>query len=87
MLLHKTGETLDSVVQLRIDSFVDINMGDRPFELCPRCKRKRYCTTPRGFFPRPITKSSAHLFKALSMWEVAQVPFMTYWSRALYFRH
>jgi hypothetical protein len=54
VLLHKTGEELDSVVQLDIPHFVPLVMDSETyaFERCASCDRKKYKHVT-GFFPSP----------------------------------
>jgi hypothetical protein len=63
VVLHRTGETIDSVVQLDIPILADMNMDGFPFEICPTCGVKKYASITRGFFPKP-RRTGAAVFKS-----------------------
>jgi hypothetical protein len=53
VLAHRTGRTLKTVMQLRVDAILSdaIDMGDHPSEECPECTRIKYSPFTRGMFP------------------------------------
>ena len=60
VLLHKSGETIDSVVQLGIAEIVDLNVTDPRYEACKKCERQKYHPNIIGFRPQPhLTKAPA----------------------------
>jgi len=65
VLKHKTGQPLEKVVQLKIDTFATapLKMGDAPYETCPTCHRTKFLPHCRGFFPPFAAKQSADIFK------------------------
>ena len=65
VLKHRTGQPLESVVQLKIDTYATapLNMGDACHETCPVCHRRKYLPHRRGYFPAFATKQDADIFK------------------------
>jgi hypothetical protein len=65
VLLHRTGQELDSVVQLDIPHLVTLMMDSGTFavERCEFCDRKKYAHVT-GFFPTPQATVFA-LFKSV----------------------
>jgi hypothetical protein len=53
VLLHRDGTNLDSVVQLKIERVMDLEMGDSPYEECGSCGRKKSLPITQGFLPQP----------------------------------
>jgi hypothetical protein len=53
VLQHKTGEVIDSVVQLEITEVVDLNVTDPRYETCKKCDRKKFHPNVIGFRPKP----------------------------------
>jgi predicted RNA-binding Zn-ribbon protein involved in translation (DUF1610 family) len=65
-LKHRTGQPLESCVQLVIDQTVEVAIpADHPSTPCPVCGVKRWDIFRRGFYPKPCQPSEAHLFKSL----------------------
>jgi hypothetical protein len=64
VLLHREGTALDSVVQLKIERVMDLEMGDSPYEECGFCGRKKYLPITRGFLPQPQITDQSTLFKS-----------------------
>lgn len=58
VLLHRDGTNLDSVVQLKIERVMDLEMGDSPYEECGSCGRKKYLPITQGFLPQPPDNGS-----------------------------
>ncbi len=64
VVLHKTGAELDNVVQLSIDTFVDVFVDGIPVEhICSCCGRQSYERVCRGFPPSPVNVC-APIFKS-----------------------
>lgn len=65
VLKHKTGQRLETVVQLKIDTFATapLKVGDAAYEICPTCHRKKFLPYCRGFFPPFAAKQKADMFK------------------------
>lgn len=65
VLKHQTGHPLESVVQLKIDTYATapLKIGDAPYETCPVCHRVKYLPWCRGFFPPFATRQTADIFK------------------------
>lgn len=65
VLKNQTGQPLESVVQLKVDTYATapLKIGDAPYETCPFCHRVKYLPWCRGFFPAFNTKQSADIFK------------------------
>jgi ribosomal protein L37E len=55
IVLHRTGDLIDSVVQLDVPVTVDLEPGRWPSKVCPRCGRRKYAATGlrRDVCPRP----------------------------------
>jgi hypothetical protein len=53
VVLHKTGAVVDSIVQLDIQSRVDIPVEGLPSEVCPRCGLVKSNFVKRGYWPEP----------------------------------
>ena len=69
VVLDKTGDVLNDVVQLDISEIVELDMSDPRLldvrtETCPRCGRDRYEYMERGFMPRPMSMKG-HIAKSL----------------------
>lgn len=64
VLNSRTGDTLGSVVQLKIVNSVELDMQDCPYQLCDKCTRKRYFATGRGWSPSPAIPSTSHLLRS-----------------------
>jgi hypothetical protein len=65
VLNHRTGEELETVVQLRVDSEATsaIRSSDHEWELCSSCNRKKYLPITRGSFPAVEVPSDIHMAK------------------------
>jgi hypothetical protein len=61
---NRTGEVLDSVVQLDITEFVDVQVDGLEYEQCPNCSRIKYLPVVRGFLPKPLQEIEASAFKS-----------------------
>ena len=61
---HKTGQPLESVVQLKIDTraTAPLRIGDTPHETCLFCHRVKYHSL-RGFFPPFVVRQTADILK------------------------
>jgi hypothetical protein len=64
VLKNQTGQPLESVVQLKIDTYATapLRMGATPYESCPFCRRVKYHGL-RGFFPPFAAQQNADIFK------------------------
>lgn len=53
VLHHKTGTTLKTVVQLKVDTILDdgLEMNGFPYEVCKKCNRKKYLPISYSAFP------------------------------------
>jgi hypothetical protein len=65
VLKHRTGQPLETVVQLKIDIFATapLKLGDAPYETCPTCHRTKFLPHRRGFFPAFTARQTADMFK------------------------
>ena len=65
VLKYKTGQPLDTVVQLRIDTYATapLRMGDAPYETCATCHRTKFLPHRRGYFPPFTDEQKADIFK------------------------
>jgi hypothetical protein len=63
VLHHKTGNQLQSIVQLDITQTTDLKTENLALTQCSVCKRQKYPPTVTGFFPAP---SSTYLVLAKS---------------------
>lgn len=60
VLLHKTREVINSVVQIEITDVVDLNITDPRYQICEKCERPKYHPNVIGFRPKPQqTKAAA----------------------------
>lgn len=62
---HRSGAPLTTVVQLDVNAIATgpTHLGAHPFEICPKCGRKRFLPFTRGFFPPLADYPDAHIFK------------------------
>lgn len=58
------GKPLESVIQLDIDERVALDMGDAEGQACSDCGRQRYAPHNRGFFPAPLGRPDAPIFRS-----------------------
>lgn len=63
VVLDKTGAVIETVVQLEVQQFPEVNLDGRDFEVCLDCGRKKYKPSFRGFFPQP-SANDAPIFKS-----------------------
>jgi len=65
VLKHKTGQLLETVVQLKIDTLAasPLKMGDAPYETCLVYNRTKFLPHRRGYFPAFAAKQDADMFK------------------------
>lgn len=65
VLKHQTGQPLETVVQLKIDTYATapLKLDDAPYETCPFCHRVKYLPWCRGFSPPFTARQSADIFK------------------------
>jgi hypothetical protein len=54
VVLDRTGEAIESVVQLRITHYADLNLDESNAIVCPPCGRKKTRMDLRGFCPEPV---------------------------------
>jgi len=81
VLLHKTGTKLETVVQLVIDSIVDVHVQGIPIQrVCSSCGEKQYQRSCRGFPPSPSVTNAA-VFKSRQYFNGSR---RVYVSNALY---
>ncbi|MDJ0945956.1 MAG: hypothetical protein QNJ30_21020 [Kiloniellales bacterium] len=66
VVLDRSGEALDSVLQLVIPAGPGLDLDGRPVETCPLCRREKYLPITRGFFPAP-EDTDALLFKSAQL--------------------
>ncbi len=60
VVLNRTGNILDSVVQLDLTELAELSdLGDAPFNKCDSCGRVKYLPITRGFQPAPKATHSA----------------------------
>lgn len=59
---YRTGKTLETVVQLKVDTIPNepLDIGDFPYEVCPKCHRKKYFPILSSAFP-PMKSVPRHL--------------------------
>lgn len=71
VLQHKTGRTLETVLQLVIseDPLYDLDLGIFPYEDCPGCGRRKYLPHTRGPFPRSLQypPNNVHAIKSAQL--------------------
>ena len=74
VLLHGTGQELESVLQLHIPKLVPLQMDSNAFEYerCMFCDRKKYKHVT-GFFPGPQT-TDFPFFKSVQYFGTGSVP-------------
>jgi len=63
VLLDRTGEEIESVVQLRISHHADLNLDESNATVCPTCGRTKTRMDLRGFCPEPAS-IPAPIFKS-----------------------
>jgi hypothetical protein len=65
VLRHKTGLPLETVVQLKVDTYATapLRMGDAPYTTCPTCHRAKFLPHRRGYFHSFVAKQNADIFK------------------------
>jgi hypothetical protein len=63
VVMHKTGDELDSVVQLSIEAVAEVRVDGISYTVCARCGRKDYRRSCRGFPPVPM-HAGASMFKS-----------------------
>lgn len=54
VLMHKTGEEVDSIVQLRIEHYSDLELRNAKGTVCPVCRRTKWELNLKGFCPEPL---------------------------------
>jgi hypothetical protein len=63
VVLDRTGEEIESVVQLKISHYVDLILDEASATVCPTCGRTKTRMNVRGFCPMP-TSILAPIFKS-----------------------
>jgi hypothetical protein len=63
VLLHKSGEEIGSVVQLKISHHADLNLSESKTAACSTCGRMKTTMSLKGFSPEPAT-IPAPIFKS-----------------------
>lgn len=63
VLLDRTGDEIDSVVQLRISHCADLLLGETNVSVCPECGRAKRRLDLKGFCPGP-SNIPAPIFKS-----------------------
>jgi hypothetical protein len=63
VVLDRTGEEIESVVQLKISHHVDLNLNESNVAVCPTCGRTKTRMDLTGFCPEPVS-IPAPLFKS-----------------------
>jgi hypothetical protein len=64
VILHRDGTVLGSILQLKMERVIELDMGDSPYEQCASCGRKKYLPITRGFWPQPLITDQSALFKS-----------------------
>jgi hypothetical protein len=64
VLSARNQTVIDSVVQLKVEQLVEIELADAPFEECRICRRRKYLPITRGFAPKPITTTDSVMMKS-----------------------
>lgn len=64
VLSAKNQIVIDSVVQLKVEPLVELDLADAAFEVCRRCRRKKYLPIARGFAPKPISTTDHTMMKS-----------------------
>ncbi len=54
VVLDRTGEEIESVVQLKISRHVDLNLNEANATVCPSCGRTKTKMDMKGFCPDPL---------------------------------
>lgn len=63
VVLDRTGEEIESVVQLRISHHADLNLDEENATVCPMCGRTKAKMDLTGFCPEPVS-IPAPIFKS-----------------------
>lgn len=63
VLLYKTGQEMDNIVQLVISSFADVRLEGHEYTICQHCGQRKYLPITRGFQPKPDVTDAA-IFKS-----------------------
>lgn len=86
VLKNKTGEVLETCVQLKIDATVDLDIPkSHPSEYCHACKVTGWKVSRVGPFPGPAGEPSAAIFKSTQYFGTGHQPFReVLLSKALY---
>jgi hypothetical protein len=63
VVLHRTGEEIASVVQLKVSDYTDLVMDEEAAVTCSHCGRKKFRMELKGFSPVPVS-TPAPLFKS-----------------------
>jgi hypothetical protein len=63
VVLDRTGEEMESVVQLRVSDHADLNLDEANAAVCPTCGRTKTSMDLRGFCPEPAS-IPAPIFKS-----------------------
>jgi hypothetical protein len=63
VVLDRTGEEIESVVQLKISHYADLNLDETSATVCPTCGRAKTRMDLRGFCPEPVS-IPAPIFKS-----------------------
>ncbi len=64
VLSSRNQNVIDSVVQLKVEPLVELDLADAAFEVCRRCRRKKYLPIARGFAPKPISTTDHTMMKS-----------------------